>query len=139
MSDFDPAAFAGVAHHVLVNQTSEAGRRTAVGRAYYSVYGVLRSRLAIGKRKTQADLFGSKGRHAYLHARISGGAPRLKRIAPHLGQLLAVRVRADYEYDAGQGIGHDEAERAVRTAREALNRLSGVDDADFATLLWGPP
>lgn len=97
----------------------EAERRTAVGRSYYGLYNILKSRLAT------AGVFQGKGSDherlvRYLHQNEN---PALQKVCEKLKKLRTLRNRADYEMDGP--IDAAQSELAYQWAREAVKILAG--------------
>ena len=84
---FDPGQFFAVTETLASREQSEAALRTAVGRAYYSVF--LRARRAL-------NVLGSRN----IHNRVISEVRRLDRpTGDSLGKLEELRIRADYDLD----------------------------------------
>jgi hypothetical protein len=84
---FDPGQFFAIAETIASRAQSEAALRTAVGRAYYSVF--LRARQAL-------NVPGSRN----VHNRVIAEVRRLDRPSEDsLGKLEELRIRADYDLD----------------------------------------
>ena len=121
-ANFDPATFLDVADGLL-NATDAASVRTAVSRAYYAVYAVLRTKTC---EAAGHNVFGNKGKHTDLVFTIKGfGTPVLQSVASPCTTLLHRRVTSDYKY-AGS-VTHDEAVRSVKSARNILTKITHLD------------
>ena len=83
--EFDPLSFLRLADELVTDDADEATLRTAVGRAYYAVFLIARSRVSV------------HGRHN-IHERVRQAiSPESTRAASLLGSIAHVRFIADYE------------------------------------------
>jgi uncharacterized protein (UPF0332 family) len=84
---FDPTEFLRVAN-ALAEHSDEASLRTAVGRAYYSVFLQARERLGI------------RGQRRHIHGLVIAGLRRVDRkVGDQLDKLEKLRGTADYELE----------------------------------------
>jgi len=83
--EFDPLLFLQLADELVTDDADEATLRTAVGRAYYAVFLLARSKVVV------------RGRHN-IHERVRQAiSPENVRAASLLGSIASVRFIADYE------------------------------------------
>ena len=120
---FDAEAFLQVARDLLDSVNSKASReaqcRTAAGRAYYAVYGLIRMRMC---EAVQRDIFLGAGNHG----KVAKGLKRqnttsLRRIAPYFNVLLDYREKSDYDY--AMRVDEDDASAAISKAEWILGRI----------------
>lgn len=126
---FDPGGFLSSARALLSQSHAEADCRTASGRAYYAVYGTLRTRLCRAKGQTPERMFGKSGRHIDLAKGLPVGSSAFKQLAAFYNSLLALRVRSDYEYH--RPVTADEAAEALTKAEWIVSRLQSIRDNEF--------
>lgn len=82
---FNPDGFFTVARQLTSDSVGEANLRTAVGRAYYSVFLVARNRLGVGDKTN-------------VHAKVIARLKAVDRTAgDQLDRLRDLRELADYE------------------------------------------
>ena len=114
---FDPAEFLRVAITLAAQDADEAALRTAVGRAYYSVFLDARDRLGV------TTVEGVHGEVIRLLAR------RNRPLADQMRRLFNLRVVADYqmtpegEHDRDWRSNWARAQKAVATIRLLLQRV----------------
>jgi uncharacterized protein (UPF0332 family) len=83
---FDPSEFLRIANQLAQSTNDEASLRTAVNRAYYSVF--LQAREKVGLR----------GHQRHIHGEVIGRLRRADRAAAdQLDKLETLRGEADYE------------------------------------------
>jgi uncharacterized protein (UPF0332 family) len=83
---FDPGEFLRVAHELSQHNYDEASLRTAVNRAYYSVFLIAR------------DKVGLRGSQRHIHGQVIGRLRPIDRAAAdQLDKLETLRGEADYE------------------------------------------
>ena len=134
---FDPAGFLKTGRFLLAEAPgSEATFRTVCGRAYYAVYGVMRSRLCRAKGVSQEDFFGRTARHSQVINALNLGSPRFKRLEFQYRRLHITRVKSDYIYSSE--VARQEAERALHDAEWIASRLTGIPDREFKSLPLAP-
>jgi hypothetical protein len=119
MSDtpFEPSEFLTLARSLAKDSTDEAALRTAVGRAYYGVFLLLRDRFGVVQ---------TEGVHAEVRY-------RLKRYDSDLGDsfdsLLKLRRAADYEMlpeqerDRDWAVNWQRVENILRTLEPGIARI----------------
>jgi uncharacterized protein (UPF0332 family) len=117
----DGAAFLDAARR-YARETTEADWRSAISRAYYAVFHVLREALpqhgvAVGRAATA---------HSNLHlGLLNSGNPDVADLARGLDDLRIERTRADYELT--RPVAQSDADRCVQSAQQLL--------ADFQALI----
>jgi hypothetical protein len=82
---FGPLAFLAVANALATEDADEAALRTAVGRAYYAVFLVARSR---------SGVMDTQFAHERVRSALSTSSTRLASV---LGSMSRLRMIADYE------------------------------------------
>ena len=117
-------------------QGTEAMFRTVCGRAYYAVYGTMRSQLCRAKGVSPEDLFGRAGRHGDVINALSLGSAQLKSVGVQYRRLHITRVKSDYSY-SGE-VARQEAERALDDADWVASRLTGISKKEFRSLPPAP-
>ena len=120
---FDAEAFIHVARDLLDSANTTASReaqcRTAAGRAYYAVYGLMRMRMCDA---VQRDVFRGAGNHGKVAKGLKWhGTTPLKRIAPYFNVLLDYREKSDYDY--ATRVDEDDANDAISKAEWILGRI----------------
>ena len=102
--------------------------RTACGRAYYAVYGLLKAKLVgVG------DLFGDKSYHRLVYEACSESNDRVvKRLAKPLESLFQYRSDADYSPEAQMTAG--DAEAAIDTAKDLKERIRNLSIENVSAL-----
>ena len=134
---FDPAGFLETGQFLLAQGPgSEATFRTVCGRAYYAVYGTMRSRLCRAKGVSPRDLFGRAGRHGDVINALKLGSARFKRVGIQYRRLHIERVKSDYRY-TDRVTSHD-AERAIGDAEWVASRLASIPNREFKSLPLAP-
>ena len=104
LRSFDPEEFLRVADSLVLQDTSEASLRTAVGRIYYAVFLTARETLGVSGRNR-------------IHGRVIGELRRRDRYAGgQLERLEGLRVVADYQLDV-QNPFEDDWQRNYQMAR----------------------
>lgn len=111
--------------------------RTVCGRAYYAVYGAMRSQLCRAKGVSQGHLFGRTGRHGDLIAALARGSAQFKSVSRQYRRLHIMRVRSDYVFSSE--VSRQEAERALNDAEWVASRLKNIPDIDFRSFPLAPP
>jgi hypothetical protein len=127
---FDPGEFVQAASK-LAKAGAEADHRTAVGRAYYGVYGHVRERLASSRDTTAHRIFGTHGKHGQL-AKVISRTKAFRSIGFAYRGLLAARATADYVYTSS--MSKKQALDAAENARWALRALRDIDDQEYRDL-----
>ena len=134
---FDPAGFLGTGRFLLAQAPqSEATFRTVCGRAYYAVYGTMRSRLCRAKSVTPRILFGRAGWHGDVINALNVGSARFKSIGVQYRRLHITRVTSDYRYT--DPVTHNDAERSLGDAEWVASRLTSIPASDFKSLPLAP-
>jgi len=117
MPPFDPAQFLRVAVSLAAQDMDEAALRTAVGRAYYSVFLVVRDKLGV---TTTERVHGEV---------IRVLARRNRKATDQMRYLLNLRIAADYQLTP-EGLGNQDwknnwirAQGAVAIIQPLLSRL----------------
>ena len=116
---FDPLDFLRLADDLATDEAGEAALRTAIGRAYYAVYLLARSKTSVRDRRSA---------HVRVREEIS---PTNQRLASLLGSMSKHRDVADYE-----PVPHSQQfrnwrrnwEHVRRNAYDALEELSTLSD-----------
>ena len=98
--------------------------RHAVSRAYYATFHAVSAVLVI----VDAPAKSHKGTHSQFHREFV----RTGRLPASDGQVLAAlfQLRQDADYDVGQGVSMEQAERAVRDAAALVDDLAAWMAAD---------
>ncbi len=134
---FDPKVFLETGRLLLAGApVSEAAVRTACGRAYYAVYGSIRTRLCRVKGVSATDLFGRAGRHGDVIKALTHGSADFKRVCAQYRRLHITRVTSDYRYSTQ--VTRQEAERALDDAAWVASRLASIPDGHFNSLPLAP-
>lgn len=128
---FAPESFLKVAE-ALATKGDEASHRTAVGRAYYAVYGYVTKRMADARGVSRSQLFKGVGRHKGLAERMALLSP-FNKVVTHFNSMRIRRGNADYVYKAYH-CSAGEAERAVKEAQQALATAKAFSDTDYKNL-----
>ena len=126
---FDPGTFLDVAKSLLSGASNEAEFRTVSGRAYYSVYGVMRARLCRAKGVSSDRLFGRAGRHGDVVSAIWKSSGGFRHVGVQYQRLLAKRVQSDYKLDSE--VLRADAEIALQDANWVVSHLVKLKDKDF--------
>ena len=133
----NPVGFLETGRLLLANASgSEATFRTVCGRAYYAVYGMMRSRLCRAKGVSPGHLFGRAGRHGDVINALTRGSAQLKSVGLQYRRLHITRVRSDYRYSAE--VARQEAERALDDANWVASRLTSIPEREFKSLPLAP-
>jgi uncharacterized protein (UPF0332 family) len=82
---FDPLAFLALADELVESDADEATLRTAIGRAYYALFLIARSKTSVQGR-----------RNVHERVRVELGTQD-RRLASLLGDVAYLRLVADYE------------------------------------------
>lgn len=138
---FVPEKFIDMAEIAVDSARTEASFRTAIGRAYYAVYGTMRVRLCKAKGYSAQQLFNSYGRHWKIVKAIEDGPPtgpnRFLAISVAYRFLCTRRGDSDYEY--GLTIDRRDSQAAIRSAKRILTVLNNLADKDYKELPFNPP
>lgn len=107
-------------------------RRTIAGRAYYAVYGLIRKNLIVRHQHP----FGNRGKHKLIVEACEADArkTRLIDLGQWLKQLLASRVKADYQWQATSNLEESEVEDAIEAANEAIKTVQSLTPNDWSSL-----
>jgi uncharacterized protein (UPF0332 family) len=119
---FDYGEFLTLAKEMIEGERRDepAHIRTACGRAYYAVYGLLRSKLI-----ALDDLFAGRSYHRQLHqACAETNDKTIRKLAKPLETLFDIRSDADYEPEAD--IRMEDAEAAIDTAEDLKERIRNL-------------
>src|SRR5262245_12948177 len=125
----DPITFLDVAAQ-LQSSSSEAERRTAIGRSYYALYNVLRSTL-----EAQAVPF-TQGVEDHRHLTeylLRCGHRGAARIGTTLRDLRRLRNEANYEMHTI--INRQQSQLAYVQARQAVDRFKALTSTDMQTII----
>ena len=126
---FDPERFIDSAEGLLRAPSTQANFRTAMGRAYFAVYGVFRERVCEAKGVTPRALFGRSGRHGHV-VRLVGMSADFKRLHIDFQALMAMRVNSDYRYHLPD-YKRPDVESAVDSAKDAIALMKRTEKAAF--------
>mgnify|MGYP001042182468 FL=1 len=111
--------YLNVANHLL-SQRSEEYWRSAISRAYYAVFGVVR-----GILQSQGTQFKSDNIHRQVINRLKRHKnPTAQQIGVSLDRLRRERNKADY--DDGISISYNEASMAIAVARKIQRDLPAL-------------
>lgn len=110
--------------------------RTVCGRAYYAVYGAMRSQLCRAKGVSPRHLFGRTGRHSDLIAALARGSAQFKSVSRQYRRLHIARVSSDYRYT--DPVTRPDAERALRDAEWVASRLNNIPEREFRSFPLAP-
>lgn len=121
---FDFHNFLILAEH-LANRNDEASKRTAISRAYYSVYHLAfeRAQRTVGPFPKNAG----KGNHQWCWDQYTT-TPDLtsRRLGTHGDRMKRLRVKADYKKDDIRRID-DEVQRVLQDARQFSADILALD------------
>lgn len=115
--EFDPLEFLRVADELVTDDADEATLRTAIGRAYYAIFLLAR---------TKTGVQGRRNAHERVREAIS---PVNDRLASLLGTIATARYFADYELLPANSnfsdwrLNWERVRRNIDLALEELNRL----------------
>lgn len=124
---FNPRAFVDAAYEIN-RCRKESCYRTAVGRAYYAVYGCLIVNLCSAKNCTRQQLFRNRGRHGDLIKCMQVYQP-FRKMASSYCWLHGKRVDSDYKY--GRTVDRTTAVGAIQTAEKMISDLTAMRKQDF--------
>ena len=132
MPDFDYARFIDVAENLIADMQGEdeGNVRTACGRAYYGVYGKLKSRMV-----SLWDVFGSNSYHRPLSQICTEDLKRYAHIRK-LGRKLErlFEYRRDADYSPAKTMEKTDAESAIDLAKGAVVAVGNLSADDLTRM-----
>lgn len=113
----------------LQDSDREAERRTAISRAYYAVFNLVKGFLANAQITLPKDAAGHEKAHQYL---LNSGLPEARKLADDLSTLRVRRNDADYELLSPK-YPHDKNNSALLCikAEQFFERLKAVDSTSL--------
>src|SRR5438309_1228351 len=121
---FDWQEFLTLAENLLESNT-EAAYRTAISRAYYSVFNVARERAERNNCVFDPNAEGGMHKKCWnLYRR--GPDPNCMQLGVEGGRLSELRVRADYKNGDYIRLNED-ATQFIRDVKQFKNKLRGLD------------
>ncbi len=132
MPDFDSHAFVEVATELATMNVvgdRQAYWRTAVGRAYYAAYGLVRKSLI----QKHSHAFGKSGKHGKMMRAFlaDSGNSRLNEVGQWMKLLMESRVKADYQWQATSNLEEAEVEDAIDAANAVLLLIQQLTPGDW--------
>ena len=129
---FQPEKFLYTARN-LYTANSEHDLRTAVGRSYYAVFGVVRELVA-----SKGIELPGRSEHNFLYELLKAQTePKLKELGHDLRRLFTKRVTADYDF--GATVTEDDAADAYELARDILADVQAIEAGprfDIKSIPW---
>ncbi len=129
---FDCKQFLQMAESLVMSEQPDQARlRTAAGRAYYAVYGLMRS--GVEERGGGWPTESSKPHHTEIMAALAEShASNLKELYEYFKQLHVLRVHADYKYR--DPISRRQVIANIEIGRKAAAIVIHLSKADFTRL-----
>ena len=121
---FDWQEFLGLAERLLETE-SEAGYRSAISRAYYSIFNVAIQRARENNCRLEPDVEGGFHKKCWLLYR-KNAHPVCQELGIEGSRLFELRVRADYKGAEYRRL-RDEATKCIEDVRRLRARLTGLD------------
>lgn len=121
---FDWQEFLNLAETLLQTNT-DAAHRSAISRAYYSIFNVARERAERNNCVFPPDADGGMHKKCW-NVYKRGPDPTCKQLGVDGGRLAETRVRADYKNGDYVRLA-EEAAQVIRDARSFRNRLNALD------------
>lgn len=125
----NPVEFLDIADRFQAS-TSEAERRTSIGRSYYALYNIL-----LGSLSSQRVAFENGGRD---HGRLVYYLTKCgHRQADKIGGALKLlrNLRTDADYHMNVAIDARQSQLAYQRARTAVDRFNALPQADLHTIV----
>lgn len=114
---FDPSEFFVIAEDLYKNNTTPAGYRTVIGRAYYAAFLVARNRAGL--------ISTGAGGHENVAKHYKSAPDAVHTlIGNRLDTLRAERASADYDCTAD--IGQRKAGKAIALSRDVIKDINGL-------------
>lgn len=133
---FDPETFFNVATELERKQhAQEEELRTAIGRAYYTVYGLAKVRYLIATKPQHASMPKNKEIAHFQMDYVIQGISR--KIYKKWKDLQRARKLSDYEYD--DSVTRDKVKQSFRRADQVLNAIRAANDSVFRRQLPSSP
>lgn len=126
----DPKRFLRTAQKLLVPSNDEADLRSAVSRAYYSAYHLIRIEILKQIKLTVIQQAGLGGKRQMGHEKLCGalsGCHATSNLGVHLDGLRTARVKADYDLESP--LSFERAQLGVEQAHKfwsAVESFGGV-------------
>ena len=132
---FDPRTFFNIATDLNAKRhAQEEELRTAIGRAYYTVYGLAKVRYMVANGRSSDPLRNKEIAHFQMDHVIQRGIPVIYK---SWKDLQNARKVSDYEYDST--VTKDKVRQSLRRANKVLSAIETANDAVFKRPLPASP